>query len=441
MILIVFYVLCPFVLFGRPAIALTAMLGAVFHTPALGVLQIGALDFTQIRLLIILAIIRIFVRGEARQLRWSAIDLWLITMISAMLALSIFTSDIPSKLMWRLGYALNTAGIYFTFRCWIRTPQDFRGACAGLGIVILPWAAELVLEQLTYTNYYAELLQLQVKPAIRDGRIRSQGCFLHAILAGTAAASSFFLILLARKERPKIAWLGAGAAFTGMIASASSGPLMTFMTVIGALALWYARTYIRFIRWATIGLLVLLHLAMKAPVWWLLARIDLTGSSTGDHRAALIDAALKYFGEWALVGTEFTRHWLITGVSWSEDQIDITNHYLYIGVESGLPAMIPFIMILVVAFKRLGRMLQEVRRHDLHLEKMLWTIGSVLFAHCVTFISVSYFDSSFVLVLLPLATIAGLSSQPLPLAAPATDPFAVPDPRFDPAAARAPALW
>ena len=83
---------------------------------------------------------------------------------------------------------------------------------------------------------------------------------------------------------------------------------------------------------------ILLDLVMKAPAYYIIARADIIGGSTGWHRAALIDSAIRHLNEWWLIGTDYTRNWMVTGVSWSADNTDITNHYLYLGVLGGLPA-------------------------------------------------------------------------------------------------------
>jgi hypothetical protein len=107
-----------------------------------------------------------------------------------------------------------------------------------------------------------------------------------------------------------------------------------------------------------------------------------------------------------------------TGVSWSPDHTDITNEYLNMGVLGGLPLMFLFIAILAVAFIFVGR-LQEVS-NDLPGETRFtaWGFGAALFAHAVTFNSVSYFDQSILFVYMTLAAIgsiySGYISSPTP---------------------------
>jgi hypothetical protein len=160
---------------------------------------------------------------------------------------------------------------------------------------------------------------------------------------------------------------------------------------------------------AVLGLITL-AVAMKAPVYYLIARIDLTGGSTGWHRAALIESAIRHIDEWWWAGTDYTRHWMPTGVSWSPEHTDITNEYLNMGVIGGLPLMTLFIATLAVAFIFVGRLQQGSNDVPGETRFMVWGFGAALFAHTVSFISVSYFDQSILFVYMTLAAIGSAYS-------------------------------
>jgi len=149
---------------------------------------------------------------------------------------------------------------------------------------------------------------------------------------------------------------------------------------------------------------------MKVPAYYLLARIDLTGGSTGWHRARLIESAISHLNEWWFAGTDYTRHWMPTGVSWSPNHTDITNHYLMMGVLSGLPLLILFVLIIVRGFYCVGAVVNMDSGLSLKDRKMVWALGASLFAHAATCISVSYFDQTFVFLYLNLAIIGSIYS-------------------------------
>ena len=71
-----------------------------------------------------------------------------------------------------------------------------------------------------------------------------------------------------------------------MMMSHSSGPLLSYVCMIGALIFWRWRQHMPRVRWGILIGLFVLHLVMKAPVWFLIARISeveglLTGAAPG----------------------------------------------------------------------------------------------------------------------------------------------------------------
>lgn len=149
---------------------------------------------------------------------------------------------------------------------------------------------------------------------------------------------------------------------------------------------------------------------MTDPAYYIIARIDLTGSSTGWHRAKLIEMGITHLNEWWLGGTDYTRHWMPTGVSWSEEHTDITNYYLKMGVIGGLPLMGLFIAALLSGFQYIGQSLRLSQHEPWEQQFMIWSVGAALLSHVATCISVSYFDQSYIFLFLNLALINSLRS-------------------------------
>ena len=77
---------------------------------------------------------------------------------------------------------------------------------------------------------------------------------------------------------------------------------------------------------------------------------------------------------------------------------DITNYYLKMGVIGGLPLMLAFVWILLTTFRLVGRGIEEMYHDDEDSIFACWCIGAALFAHSVTFLSVSYFDQNGILL-------------------------------------------
>jgi len=163
-------------------------------------------------------------------------------------------------------------------------------------------------------------------------------------------------------------------------------------------------------------MLILVHFTMKAPVWYLLDRVSLSaGGGHGWYRAYLIDQTIHHFGEWWLMGTHHTADWIPDAVlPMHPDMIDITNRYVREAVDGGLLALMLFIALIARCFQRVGRALRVLEDRAMGLKIAPWCLGCTLFAHCVAFISVRYFDQNVFFWYVLLGMIAcGVWSNPI----------------------------
>jgi hypothetical protein len=170
------------------------------------------------------------------------------------------------------------------------------------------------------------------------------------------------------------------------------------------------RDSLRAIRWFMLLAVVALDLVMNDPVYFLMARIDMTGGSAGWHRAQLIRSSLEHLDEWWLAGTDYTRGWMATGQV-NEAHTDITNHVLAAGVIGGLPLMVLLIMTLIAAFRAVGRALRQSEHASLEHRFLTWTLGATLFGHVVNFLAIALFDQSVVFYYLVLAAIGAVQAS------------------------------
>jgi hypothetical protein len=84
---------------------------------------------------------------------------------------------------------------------------------------------------------------------------------------------------------------------------------MAYVAGVIGFSFWPLRRQMRPVRWVIVVTLVSLHLIMKAPVWALIARADVVGGSSSYHRYELIDAFIRRFDEWWLLGTKHADAW------------------------------------------------------------------------------------------------------------------------------------
>ncbi len=373
------------------------------------VIMIGSLHFYFIRILVIIGLIRIIARKEIKLINFSSIDkIFILWVVSNSLAYVILRQD-SAAIANRLGFALDAIGSYLLFRVCIRNIDDMRHLINSIGIIIVPLAIAMLFESLSGRNFYSMFGGVPEISMVRDGHIRCQGPFLHPILAGTFGATilTLFLGQWFSDKKKYIALIGIIAATTITITSASGGPASVYLFGILALCMWFVRKHMRIIRWGILLTIIGLHMVMKAPVWYLIARVGSVTGGSAFHRAEIIEQAVNHFNEWWLLGTSYTAHWMPYTITIYPDQCDITNMFIVEGVQGGLLTMLLFIGIIVFCFRRIGCSLQPLDKNPFTHNFFLWSIGATLFAHIVAFFSVSYYDQSIFFYYMLIAMIAG----------------------------------
>jgi hypothetical protein len=237
-------------------------------------------------------------------------------------------------------------------------------------------------------------------------------------LAGTFGATQIPLFAGLWYCRPKWRLLASAAIISSFIigvSSSSSGALLALLAGIGGLGIWKWRSKMRLIRWGAVAIILGLAMVMNAPVWYIFARVSDVAGGTGWHRAWLIDQTVAHFDEWWLFGTTYTAHWGPSGevIAADPDMMDITNHYVMEGVKGGLLKLVLFLVIITRCFKGIGQGIRGewAERAD---KFFVWAMGVSLFAHCLSFLSIVYFDQMIVVwfwLLACIICIACLSSK------------------------------
>lgn len=385
--------------------ALVPLLVGTCYIPFYLGAQLGPFHFSAVRVLIAIGVLRIIARAEFPVGRVNAIDQAMLLWASWLFASSAFHADPGSALIFRLGVGYDAVGLYLLVRCLCRSPEDVIRAGQVTGIVLIPLALEMLYEQLAGQNLFAILGGVAESPMIRQGRVRANGPFGHPIMAGTVGAVCLPMIIGRWKTDKSSAILGSAACVAIIISTASSGPILSAMAGIFALGMWHYRRQVHVLKWLAVATYIALDLVMQAPAYFLIARIDLAGGSTSWYRARLIQSAFEHLPEWWVAGTDYTRHWMPSGVSWSANNTDITSYYIQLGVWGGLPLMALFVAVLMKGFRGVTKVNQCAEMLSPGMGFATWTLGSSLFALAVTGLSVSYFDQSFVFLYFTLGTL------------------------------------
>ena len=384
--------------------ALPLLVGACYMTLGQSI-ELGPFHFPVIRILIAAGLLRVLLRGERLAGGMNTLDRLMLAWALWAVSSSLFHDNVPATLVNRLGLVYNACGIYFLLRVSCRSVDDVVTLCRIIAILLIPLSLEMYSEHTTGRNMFAVLGGVGEFSEVRNGTIRAQGPFAHSILAGSVGAVSLPLMLTLWRKHRMTALSGIAACLLMAYTSGSSGPVLSTGVAVLAIAMWPMRNHMRMIRWLLLLGYLALEIVMQAPAYYLLARIDVTGSSTSWHRSALIDATLRHFSEWWWVGTDYTRHWMDYGVGWSDRHIDVTNYYVMMGINGGLLLMMLFIAVLAKGFGYAG--LSRSQQQDQHAAFTMWALGAALFGHVATMVSISYFDQSVVFLYVTLAAICG----------------------------------
>jgi hypothetical protein len=442
--------------FHPATLALTLLMGAAFFVvrreramlpllvvavfvPHLHRIVVGGLDFSMLRIVLLFGWARVLSRGETGGYRWHPAD----TAILVWLGFSTFAYMVGPRASFanfvnRLGLISDVAGSWFLLRVLLRTPRSLQLSIASFAGMALLIVGPMLIERVTGWNLFSVLGGVAERTIVRDGRMRCQGAFSHPIMAGNfgATIAPLFVAMWLGLPRERIRYMLAFAAATAItIFSASSGPLIAYVSSTIGWSLWPVRRHMRAFRWGTLATLVVLHFVREKPVWHLIGRLSSITGGTGYHRYAIIDAAVNHFSEWWLFGIESTAHWT------KYNATDITNQYILEGVRGGLATLLAFIALLVVAFQSVGRSLAHARALDASAAErrrmgwLAWGLGTALAAHAVAFIAVSYFGQLQSILFMQMAMIPCLEVALRRQRASAPAPEPLPEPQI----ARAPA--
>ena len=241
----------------------------------------------------------------------------------------------PDVLVFRLGILYDAVGTYYLFRVFIYDLDDICTVFKTVCVVLVSLAITMLVEKTKGVNPLAFIDFGPSGVSSTNDHFRAQGAFAHPILAGTVGAVCLPMAIYLWRLNRQLAFVGIISTLCIVYASGSSGPILTTLSVLAALCLWKVRTRLQAIRWLCLFLILVLDLLMNDPVYFLLARVDITGGSTGYFRAQLIRSAIEHLNEWWLIGTDYTRHWMASGITANLRHTDMTNYYLQMGVSGG----------------------------------------------------------------------------------------------------------
>jgi hypothetical protein len=396
-VLLVILIVGMIILFRPRRKVIAPFIVASILIPMDQVLVIGGLHFPMLRLLALFGIVRLIREKVSKKAHIfsggiTKIDIAVISFAISTAIAGVLLFRESGAVIFQFGEVYSVFGLYFLFRFLIRDREDVGRMIWALALIAPIIAGIMFWEVRTGTNPYAMLggarSSFYANLMERDNRFRAVGCFGGPITAGTFGAIVAPLFVLLWREHKKyrvIAALGITSTLVIILTANSSTPILAYVGGIVALCLWPLRNWMRTIRWGIVAALLCVHMVWNHPVWYLIAKVDISGGSSSWHRFALIDQCVRHFGDWWLVGVKSTAEW-----GW--DMWDTANQYVGVCDSSGLLSFVLFMAILVYGFKYLGRARKRARSKKEGL--FFWALGASLFANVVSFFGISYWDQT-----------------------------------------------
>jgi len=387
-------ILCAMVLMlDRSYVIIPFLIAQTFITWAQRI-YVGGMNLNAMRIMIIFAGIRIILRREGPWMKPMKIDKLII--VYGVASTIAYTLQSPSVASFgnALGAALDGVGGYFTMRVLVRDDGDidvFTNTLSYLGFIVV---AMLLVERATGYNFMSNFGGVPASPELREGRLRVQGAYPHPILAGTywAAAFPFFFFRRWRDgTRQPLQYVACAISVAIVGLCASSTPVMSLAIGICACILYYQRSILSNLVLLALALIIGLSILMNNPVWYLFAKIDVAGGSTGYHRYVLTDQFFRHWQEWLMIGVRDTFHWG-RGIPLEAPQVglaDITNQFIVVAIRGGLVSLAAYIGSIASAIGCISKIVKSVESSE--KRQRAWGLAVSLCVHMFSFLGVSYF--------------------------------------------------
>jgi hypothetical protein len=298
----------------------------------------------------------------------------------------LLNSGATGAIVYQGSFMVDAIGAFLLLRYAIKDEEDILRVVKLFAVLTCIFAVTMLDEKFHNQNIFGYLGVLSIVPTAREGSIRATAAFAHPILAGVfgVALMPLFWWLWQSGKSKLTGLLGFCGSMGMMLMSASSTPLLSFLAAVLAWFAWPFRNRMRVVRWGIVLMLIALHLVMKAPVWFLIARVDLIAGNSGYHRAMLIDQCVRHFSDWWLIGTDAAG-------TWGWDLWDTSNQFVQEAESGGLITFVLFILIISRSFRKIATA-RKIVQDDPKQERYMWALSVTLFTNCVCFFGVSYFD-------------------------------------------------
>jgi len=160
----------------------------------------------------------------------------------------LFHDEPSDALVYRLGLIYDTCGFYFLVRTFCQSMDDLVQLFRMVAVVLTPVALAMLYEKLTAYDVFSVLGGVNAVPTIREGTFERRGHllmrFLRVLSVPYAADDLLAVAIQSHYGSDRMR-----ACLLMVYTSTSSGPVLSTLAAICALAMWRYRTKTKWAIW------------------------------------------------------------------------------------------------------------------------------------------------------------------------------------------------
>jgi len=371
----------------KPVWSLVIYCAVMAWYPSYLTVKLGTIDFSACRIVILAIFTNLFLRTNLlKHYRFIWLDKLVIIYFTAQLIAGAATTPIMILLENRAGAIFDMVLPYFAVRIILKTKEQYLTLLKAVMVVAAPLAILGLYQSITSHNIVGSLKDYAAwetggqSSTMRYGLYRATVTFSHPIMFGLFFAMfgpvCVGLFRSVSRNRRLYA-VGIALMGVGAFSSLSTGPLLAALLAGGFLAFYRWRKNWKPVLTIIIVMCGILEVISNRHFYDVLGDFSLKSSAVW-YRSKLVDVALFEGG--------MSGHW-ITGYGFMDPNwgpkidgrgiSDVVNHYLVILCRYGLVGLIPFLVMIVAAIKKL------VQSYNICNTKsnrwLVWCLSAALF--------------------------------------------------------------
>lgn len=352
----------------KPVWAMITYLMVLFYYPQMLTLPLGTVEFSAGRIVVLGLMANALLRGNLRGFKFNIIDTWVLVQFIMMTIGFMMNVDAVEVLKGRGGQLFDTLMPYFAVRILISDRERLFSLIKWFTVGLVPLAILGIYEAKTGHNVYSPLAPYfswglagpNADPTyMRHGLWRSSSVMGNYISFGMLFAGVAPLALGPMFEKnwgKGVSLVVLGGLLIGMISAMSSGPIFSIVVSFSMIALFRFRD-----KWPLFAMMVLAGLIFvevfsNRHFYYVLTLFSFD-PETAYYRIGLIEEAFgggmsgHWFAGYGYVGVGPGNDNAAAGFNWEHQ--DLTNIYIHYMARAGLLALVPFLIVNYLYYRRL----------------------------------------------------------------------------------------